>query len=65
MSWIVSILIIMAGLYAATRFRLTLFTWTAFFGIALLVLSVAGLVPWLFAIFLWPALIFMALLNVP
>lgn len=64
MSWIVSLIILFAGLYATTRLRLSLLTWTVIFGAGLLLLSATGVLPGLLALILWPLFIIMALFNV-
>ncbi|MDZ7843028.1 MAG: acyl-CoA dehydrogenase [Gammaproteobacteria bacterium] len=64
MSWIVTLIILFAGLYAATRLRLSLLTWTVIFGAGLLLLSATGVLPGLLALVLWPLFIVMALFNV-
>jgi len=64
MSWIVSLIVLFAGLYATTRLRLSLLTWTAIFGAGLLLLSLTGVLPGLLALVLWPLFIVMALFNV-
>ncbi|MBS1269932.1 MAG: Acyl-coenzyme A dehydrogenase [Gammaproteobacteria bacterium] len=63
MSWIVSLILLFAGLTATTRLRLSLLTWTVIFGAGLLLLSVTGLLPALLALIVWPLFIVMALFN--
>jgi acyl-CoA dehydrogenase len=64
MSWIVSLILVFAGLYATTRLRLTSLTWTVIFGAGLVLLSATGVLPGLLALILWPLFIVMALFNV-
>ena len=64
MSWIVSLIALFAGLYATTRLRLSLLTWTVIFGAGLLLLSATGVLPGLLALVLWPLFIITALFNV-
>jgi len=64
MSWIVSLILLFGGLYATTRFRLSLLTWTVIFGAGLLLLTLTGVLPGLLAVVLWPLFIVMALFNV-
>jgi acyl-CoA dehydrogenase len=63
MSWIASLIILFAALYAATRLRLSLLTWTVAFGVGLLVLTATGVLPGLLAVVLWAAFAVMALFN--
>lgn len=64
MSWIISLIVLFAGLYATTQLRLSLLTWTVVFGAGLLLLSATDLLPGLLALILWPLFIIMALFNV-
>lgn len=64
MSWIISLIIVFLGLYATTRYRLPLLSWTVWFGVVLLILSISGTLPGLLGFVLWIAFIAMALLNV-
>jgi len=50
-------------LYATTRYRLSLLTWTVIFGAGLVLLSATGLLPELLALIFWPLFILMALFN--
>lgn len=64
MSWIISLLVLFAGLYLVTRLPLSLLTWTVVFGLGLLLLGVLELLPALLALLLWPLFIVMALFNI-
>jgi len=64
MSWIISLIVLFAGLYATTRLRLSLPTWTVIFGAGLLLLGATGLLPGLLALILWPLFILMVLFNI-
>ncbi|HSH43013.1 MAG TPA: acyl-CoA dehydrogenase, partial [Arenicellales bacterium] len=63
MSWLISLIVLFAGLYAATRLQLSLLTWTVIFGVGLVLLGVTDLLPGLLALILWPLFIIMALFN--
>ena len=64
MAWIVSILTVLAGLFALTRVEARLLPATIVFFGALTLLTVLGLVPVLLAWLLWPLGIALVLLNI-
>ena len=65
MAWIISLLVVIGGLFVLTRRIVELFQATAIYLVALILLTALGLVPTILGWILWPVGVFLVFLNLP